>query len=451
MFALVDVNNMYVSCERVFRPALNGKPVVVLSNNDGACIARSNEAKDLGVRMAQPWFEVRHLERIAGLVALSANFELYGDMSSRMMSLAAEFAPRQEVYSIDECFLDFEGVPGERSAIGRELRRKVLQWTGLPTSVGFGATKTLAKLANHVAKTAERKPGSYPSELAHRLAQVCDFGALPAHELEVLMQATEVGAVWGIGRKTMARLNEGGIHTVRDLVRADAATLGRQFNVLIEKTILELRGTPCMELNDAPEANQQIMCSRSFGAPVTALPDLVEVVSRFTSQVARRLREQGSVAGAVQVFISTSPYRNGDRQHAPSATLPLPRPSGDTRVLISAAVRALRSIYRAGFNYAKAGVMLADLQTLTAGGGAQQATLDLFEPDAPLGSLQHDGAEHRDGLMSALDALNERFGRDAVAVASATRRAGPSAHASRQERRSPRCTTRLDEIATARA
>jgi DNA polymerase V len=450
MFALVDVNNMYVSCERVFRPSLNGKPVVVLSNNDGACIARSNEAKDLGVRMAQPWFEVRHLERTAGLVALSANFELYGDMSSRMMSLAAEYAPRQEIYSIDECFLDFEGVPGDRAAIGRDLRRKVLKWTGLPTSVGFGATKTLAKLANHVAKTADRKPGSYPRELASAVAQVCDFGQLPASQLEAVMQATEVGSVWGIGRKTTARLNEGGIHTVHDLVRADAQTLRRQFSVLIEKTILELRGTPCMDVNDAPEANQQIMCSRSFGAPVTELPDLVEVVSQFTSQVARRLREQGSVAGAVQVFISTSPYRKNDRQHAPSATLPLSRPTADTRALISAAVRALRSIYRAGFNYAKAGVMLVDLQAQAH--AQDQATLDLFEPDPEPDASLHSRAGQRTGLMSALDTLNERFGRHAIAVASATRRAtGPSAHASRQERRSPRYTTRLEEIASARA
>ena len=453
MFALVDVNNMYVSCERVFSPSLNGKPVVVLSNNDGACIARSNEAKDLGVRMAQPWFEVRHLERTAGLVALSANFELYGDMSSRMMSLAAEYAPRQEIYSIDECFLDFEGVPGDRAAIGRDLRRKVLRWIGLPTSVGFGATKTLAKLANHVAKTAERKPCSYPRELAHRLAQVCDFGQLPADQLDAVMQATEVGNVWGIGRKTTARLNEGGLHTVRDLVRADATTLRRQFSVLIEKTIFELRGTPCLDVNDAPEANQQIMCSRSFGAPVTELPDLVDVVSQFTSQVARRLREQGSVAGAVHVFISTSPYRladrHPDRQHAPSATLPLSQPSADTRVLISAAVRALRGIYRAGFNYAKAGVMLVDLQAQAQ--VQDQATLDLFEPDVEPEAPLRGRADQRTDLMSALDALNERFGRHAVAVASATRRAGPSAHASRQERRSPRYTTRLEEIARARA
>jgi len=439
VFALVDVNNMYVSCERVFRPALNGKPVVVLSNNDGACIARSNEAKDLGVRMAQPWFEVRHLERTAGLVALSANFELYGDMSSRMMSLAARYAPRQEIYSIDECFLDFDGVPGDLVAMGRELRRRVLAWTGLPTSVGFGATKTLAKLANHVAKTAERKPGSYPPELA----QVCSFADLSADQLEAVMQATEVGEVWGIGRKTTARLNEGGIRTVLDLVRGDATALGRQLSVVVEKTILELRGTACLGVNDAPPANQQIMCSRSFGAPVTDLPTLIEVVSQFTSQVARKLRDQGSVAGAVHVFIATSPYRRNDRLHAPSATLPLTAPSADTRVLISAAVRALRSVFRPGFNYAKAGVMLVDLLPQ----GQEHATLDLFDHDPEPGEARRDRSE----LMSALDALNQRFGRHAVSVASAARRAGPSAHASRQDRRSPRYTTRIDEIVTARA
>nr|WP_217283518.1 Y-family DNA polymerase [Aquabacterium terrae] len=430
---------MYVSCERVFRPSLNARPVVVLSNNDGACIARSNEAKELGVRMAQPWFEVRHLERTAGLIALSANFELYGDMSARMMALAAEFAPRQEIYSIDECFLDFDGVPGDLAAIGRALRSKVLQWTGLPTSVGFAPTKTLAKLANHVAKTAERKPGSYP----RALAQVCNFGELTAPQLEAVMRATEVGAVWGIGRKTTARLNEGGITTVLDLLRADASALRRQFSVVIEKTVRELRGTACMSVDDAPDANQQIMCSRSFGAPVTDLPTLIEVASQFTTQVARKLRDQRSVAGAVQVFIATSPYRQNDRQHAPSATLPLPRPSADTRVLIAAAVRALRSIHRPGFNYVKAGVMLVDLQPE----GQPDATPDLFGFDPPTDAPQRSAEK----LMTALDALNQRFGRDAVTVASAARHGGPSAHASRQERRSPRYTTRLDEIATARA
>lgn len=439
MFALVDVNNMYVSCERVFRPALNGRPVVVLSSNDGACIARSNEAKDLGVRMAQPWFEVRHLERDAGLIALSANFELYGDMSSRMMSLAAAYAPRQEIYSIDECFLDFDGVPGDLVAIGRDLRAKVLAWTGLPTSIGFGATKTLAKLANHVAKTADRKPGRYPP----RYAQVCNFVELSTAQLHAVLGATEVDAVWGIGRKTAPKLNEAGLRTVLDLLRADVPALRRQFGIGTEKTLRELSGTPCHDVDDAPQPNQQIMCSRSFGAPVTELPTLIEVVSQFATQVARKLREQGSLAGAAQVFITTSPYRRQDRQHAPSATLPLSQPTSDTRVLIDAVVRALRGIFRPGYNYVKAGVMLVDLQQAS----QEQAALDLFEPAQALEAPER----NRANLMSAMDALNQRFGRDAVTVACAARRPGPSAHASKQERRSPRYTTRLDEIAVARA
>ncbi len=439
MFALVDVNNMYVSCERVFRPALNGRPVVVLSSNDGACIARSNEAKDLGVRMAQPWFEVRHLEREAGLIALSANFELYGDMSSRMMTLAAEFAPRQEIYSIDECFLDFDGVPGDLAAIGRDLRAKVLLWTGLPTSVGFGATKTLAKLANHVAKMADRKPGRYPAQYA----QVCNFLELSTQQLGDVLGRTDVGDVWGIGRKTAPKLQALDIRSVLDLLQADLPTLRRQFGVVMEKTMLELRGTPCRAVDDAPTPNQQIICSRSFGAPVTDLPTLIEVVSQFATQVARKLREQGSAAGAVQVFITTSPYRRQDRQHSPSATLPLRPASSDTRVLVSAAVQALRGIFRPGFNYVKAGVMLVDLQQE----GREQQELGLFESDAVPAAPARPHAR----LMNAMDELNQRFGRGAVTVASAARRPGPSTHASKQERRSPRYTTRLDEIAMARA
>jgi DNA polymerase V len=441
VFALVDVNNMYVSCERVFQPSLIGRPVVVLSNNDGACIARSNEAKDLGVKMAQPWFEVRHLERTAGLMALSANFELYGDMSSRMMTLAAQYAPRQEIYSIDECFLDFEGVRADLVATGRDLRATVLQWTGLPTSVGIGPTKTLAKLANHVAKTADRKPGTYPP----CVAQVCHFGQMSRSELEHVMRSTEVGSVWGIGRKTAPRLNHEGIHSVLDLVHADVSALRRQFSVLLEKTVLELRGTSCLDVDDAPAPNQQIMCSRSFGEPATDLAALTEIVSGFASRVAEKLRSQQSVASAVRVFITTSPFRRKDAQHSPSVTLPLVRPTSDTRLLVSAAVRALEGIYRPGFNYVKAGVMLVDLSPQ----GEVQAELDLFamEGEPSIGDTTKTSAR----LMSAVDGLNQRFGLGAVAVASSVQQGQGTRHASRQEKRSPRYTTRLDEIAVVRA
>ena len=440
MFALVDVNNMYVSCERVFKPSLIGRPVVVLSNNDGACIARSNEAKDLGVKMAQPWFQVRHLEREAGLIALSANFELYGDMSSRMMTLVAQYAPRQEVYSIDECFLDFEGVPADLVGIGREMRAQVLQWTGLPTSVGFGPTKTLAKLANHVAKMADRKPGTYDA----RFAQVCDLGEVSAQVLRGVFRATEVGDVWGIGRRMTQRLNEGGIHTVFDLLNADLASLRRQFSVVLEKTVLELRGTRCMDVDHEPAAQQQMMCSRSFGSPVTELPELIEVVSQFASRVAEKARQQEAAAGAVHVFVTTSPFRKHDRQHGPSLTVPLLRPSADSRVILGTAVRSIQQMYRPGFNYAKAGVMLVDLQPQ----GLQQGELDLFgtSADAP-GAASTEPSR----LMGAVDSLNRRFGHGALTVASAQHQRRNHQHAGKQQRRSPRYTTRLEEVVTVRA
>jgi DNA polymerase V len=261
------------------------------------------------------------------------------------------------------------------------------------------------------------------------------------------MRATEVGAVWGVGRKTGARLNEAGIRSVLDLLQADVATLRRQFGVVLEKTILELRGTPCLQVDDAPAANQQIMCSRSFGQPVTDLASLQEAVSLFAARVTEKLRQQGSVARAVHVFFHTSPYRKHDRQHSPAATLPLVRPTADTRQVIAAALRAVESVFRPGFNYVKAGVMLTDLQPQ----GREQGELELFAEEAPSPQPQR----RRDSLMTAVDALNQRFGRDAVTVASATRpqgrAAGRSAHASRQERRSPRYTTRLDEVVTARA
>ena len=439
MLALVDVNNMYVSCERVFQPSLQARPVVVLSNNDGCAIARSNEAKALGIKMAQPWFQIRHLERSAGLIALSANFELYGDMSSRMMTVVAQYAPRQEVYSIDECFLDFDGVRGDLVAIGRHMRATVLQWTGLPTSVGLGPTKTLAKLANHVAKAADRKLGSY----APQLAQVCNLGAMSRRELDDVMRATDVGDVWGIGGKTSARLNEGGIRTVLDLVHADAATLRKQFSVVLEKTLLELRGTSCLDVDDAPAANKQIMCSRTFGDPVTRLAELVEVASQFASRVAEKARHQHSVAGAVHVFITTSPFRKHDRQHSPSITWPLVRPTADTRLVVRAAVLAVEAMFQPGFNYVKAGVMLVDLQSE----GLHQGELDLQG-----GASDPEAASPRDRsrLMGAVDALNRRFGRGCVGVASANRTANRDGYVARQQRRSPRYTTRLEEIPAAR-
>ena len=254
MYGLVDGNNFYVSCERVFRPSLIGKPVIVLSNNDGCAVSRSNEAKALGVKMGQPWFQCRDLEKTDGLIALSSNYALYGDMSNRMMTIAAEYAPRQEIYSIDESFLDFSGVLDDLVAIGRRLRAKVLRHTGLPTCAGFGPTKTLAKLANHVAKTAERKPGSYPAAYA----QVLNLGALTPLELQTVFETTAVDEVWGIGRRISAKLGSSGIESVADLLKADVHTLRRQFSVVLERTVMELHGVRTIELDDvaAPRASR---------------------------------------------------------------------------------------------------------------------------------------------------------------------------------------------------
>ena len=434
MLALVDANNMYVSCERVFAPRLRGRPVVVLSSNDGACIARSNEAKDLGVKMAQPWFEVRHLQR-QGLLAVSANFELYGDMSQRMMAVEARYAPRQKVYSIDESFLDFEGVSGDLLAIGRDMRAAIWREVGLPSCVGFGPTKTLAKLANHVAKMAERKPGSYPAHLA----QVCSFGAMSPEDLAALLDATPVGDVWGIGRRISGQLIASGIHTAGDLRRSDTATLRKQFNVTVEKTVLELRGTACLTVDDVVAPRQQILVSRSFGTPIHQLDGLIEAASEFAARAAEKLREQGSAAGSLSVFFATSPYRVNDRQHSASLTMPLVRPTADSRVLITAATEAVRQAWRPGVNYAKAGVILSDLQNA----GAHQGELDLFSACEP--------APVRDQpkLMAAMDALNRRFGRDAVRIGSQTLASSGQATRSwavKQERRTPRCTTRWDEM-----
>ena len=444
MYALVDGNNFYVSCERVFAPRLAGRPVVVLSSNDGACIARSNEAKDLGVKMAEPWFKVRHLEKTAGLIAVSANHELYSDMSARMMAVEARYAPRQEVYSVDESFLDFDGLRDDLTVTGRAMRAAILKETGLPTSVGFGATKTLAKLANHIGKTADRKPGTYPAHLA----QVCDFARLGPHELDALFAATEVGCVWGVGRRTTEKLKAGGIRTVLDLVRADAAALRAQFSVTLEKTLLELRGTSCMEVDDAPPPRQQILVSRSFGAPLMQVDGILEAVGEFVSRAAERLRLQGSVAGAVGIFFMTSPFRASDRQHAVNVTLPLIRPTGDSAVLVSAAAVAVRQHFRAGFRYAKAGAVLSDLRPA----GQEQGELDLFSSAEPETAAPVDDTRAR--LMSAMDTLNHRFGRDSIRLgttAAASNGAEVPVWATKQERRSPRFTTRWDEMPVVRA
>lgn len=432
MYALVDGNNFYVSCERVFRPSLQHCPVVVLSNNDGCAIARSNEAKALGIAMGAPWFKIKHLVESDGLVALSANFALYGDLSDRMMSLAAGLGPRQEVYSIDESFIDMRGVRGNLVERSHQIRARILQWVGIPCGIGLGATKTLAKLANHIAKTAERKPGSYPDQLA----QVCNLAALMPAELEAVLAATAVNEVWGMGRRISKQLGEGGITTALDLARLDPAMVRSRWSVVLERTVRELQGTACIDLEHAPQPKQEIACTRSFGHPVTGLEDLSEAVTEFASRAAVKLRQQHSLVGQVLCFIRTSPFRP-EAQYSRSMVVPLRRPSADTREIVGAALAGLRAIYRPGFKLAKAGVMLLDLQS----DAIVQGELALEEDDAPTRSL----------LMNTLDDLNLRYGRGTVLMASAGLAGERRVWSMKQERRTPGYTTCWDDLAVARA
>ena len=432
MYALVDGNNFYVSCERVFRPSLNGCPVIVLSNNDGCAIARSNEAKALGIAMGAPWFKIKHMAESDGLVALSANFALYGDLSDRMMSLAAGLGPKQEIYSIDESFIDLTGVRGDLVERSHKIRQRILQWVGIPCGIGIGSTKTLAKLANHVAKTAERKPGSYPEPLA----QVCNLAVLTPTELEAVFAATTVNEVWGVGRQISKALVEGGVKTVLDLVRLNPAMVKRRWSVVLERTVRELQGTPCVELEHEPQAKQEIACTRSFGHPVTKQSDLAEAITEFASRAAQKLRKQNSLAGQVLCFIRTSPFRQ-DAQYSRSITVPLRRPSADTAVIVAAALAGLNAIYRQRFKMAKAGVMLLELQPDT----VQQQEL----------ALEDDNVVDRGRLMSALDDLNLRYGRGTVLMASAGLAGNRRAWSMKQERRTPGYTTCLADIAVARA
>ena len=430
MFALIDGNNFYVSCERVFRPSLNGRPVVVLSNNDGCAIARSNEAKALGIRMGAPWFQIRHLAHEQGLVALSANFALYGDMSERMMSVAAGLGPEQEIYSIDESFIGLHGVRGDLTLRGHRVRERILRWVGIPCGIGIGATKTLAKLANHVAKQAERKPGSYPAHLA----RVCNLSDLSTEQRDAILAATPVGEVWGVGPRLAKQLGQAGVETALALTRMDPAMVRRRWSVVLERTVRELQGIACLSIEQVGMPRKEIACTRSFGQPVLALSDLREAVTEFASRAAEKLRRQSSTTSAVLSFIRTSPFR-AEPQYGASATTPLASPSADTTRIVDAALCGLQRVYRPSFHYAKAGVML----------------LDLHSDAISQGELELSGQPGRGGVMRVLDEINHRYGRGTLSVASAGLAGGERIWAMRQQRRTPQYTTCWEDLAIVHA
>ena len=431
MLALLDGNDFFVSCERSVRPSLCGRPVAVLGSNDGCVVARSNEARDLGIKMGQPWFQIRHLEDEAGLVALSANFELIGEVSTRMMSLASGLGPDVHIASVDECFVEVGGVRNI-TARSHAVRERIMQWVGIPCCIGLAPSPTLAKLANHVAKSAERKPGSYPPELA----RVCNFTELSPADLDAIFSTTEVGEVWGIGRRLGKQLNEAGIMTVKAFLGLSPALVRARWGVVLERTLRELQGQRCVALDDVAAARQQIACTRSFGSPIKDLQTLIQAVSEFTAKAAEKLRRQSSYAGQVLVFAHTSPFRPGPRFSESSVT-PLLRPTADTALLVPAAVAGAKRIFRPGFDLTKAGIMLLDLSPSSAYQG------ELLLDDS--------GAIDRSKLMGTVDKLNERYGKGAVHVASTGQSGRPRNWIMRQDRRTPCATTRLSDIPVARA
>jgi DNA polymerase V len=418
MFALVDCNNFYVSCERVFNPALNGRPVVVLSNNDGCFIARSNEAKALGLPMGGPAFRYRELLRKHRVAIYSANFPLYGDMSSRVMATLGDLAPGMEIYSIDEAFLDLSGFGRiGLMAHARTIRQAVRRGTGIPVSIGIAHTKTLAKLANRMAKKNPLFEGVclLEDETSARKA----------------MASMGVEHVWGIGGRHTALLNRNGITTALDLADASAPWVRKHLHITGARVQAELNGNSCLPLDLVRPRKQSICTSRSFGTAITDKAGLEEAVAHYATKCALKLRGEGGVAGLMTVFACTSPFEEPPDRYWGTRTVALPSPTQDTLSIVRAAESVLGDIFRSGFRYKKAGVILAEIAPQT--DAVRPLSLFAEEEAAPSSSSR---------LMLALDAVNSRYGQGTLRVASDA----PSAWKQRQERLSPHYTTNWDEI-----
>ena len=388
MFALVDCNNFYASCERVFQPALEGRPIVVLSNNDGCVVARSAEAKALGIPMGKPWFKVAPAVRGAGVVVFSSNYALYGEFSRRVMQTLTQFSPRLEVYSIDECFLDVGGHRGDLTALGQAIARTVRRWTGIPVSVGIAPTKTLAKVANRLAKKGQAGQGP-----------VCHWGEVAAPREALAALAVE--DIWGIAARWGARLRQAGVATALALAEADPSWLRRLGGVVLERIGRELAGCSCLPLELVPPAKKQIMVSRSFGERLSLLTDLQGAVAAFAARAGVKLRRERLRAQAVTVFVQTSPFADAEPWYANGVTLVLERPTQDSGRLVQCAQEGLTRIFRPGLRYQKAGVLLMDLTPA----GAEQGLLFASQtPDSP--------ATMR--LMTCVDTLNREPARRVV-------------------------------------
>ncbi len=346
MFGLVDCNNFYASCERLFRPELEGKPIVVLSNNDGCVIARSNEAKALGIPMGAPEFKYRQQMKAQGVHVFSSNFPLYGDLSARVMSVLDKLSPDLEIYSIDEAFADMSGFNHfDLYQHGLSVRETVYKWTGIPVSIGFARTKTLSKIANRVAKKSPRAQGVFILDGQDKIKNI--------------LSKVEVGNVWGVGRKYTESLNNSGITTALDLANADQQWIRRKYSVVLQRTVSELNGYSCISVEDLPE-KKQLLVSRSFRDRMTNYNQLRSLISGYISRACEKLRKQGSVAKSISVFIRTSPFTEGPG-YSNSSTVSLNQYSADTSVFIKMSGYVLDRIYKKGYEYQKAGIMIFDI------------------------------------------------------------------------------------------
>ena len=419
IFALLDCNNFYASCERLFRPELSNKPVVVLSNNDGCIIARSNEAKKLGLGMGVPYFKYESLIRRHGVTVFSSNYALYGDISQRVMDTLMQLEPEVEVYSIDEAFISLpRGRHVDLNGYAHALKATIYKYTGMPVSIGLGPTKTLAKIASRFAKKDPAAQGV--------------FNITDHQNLDRLLAGVDIRDVWGIGRRHGARLENQGVRTALQLKNCSDAWLKKTLTITGLRTAMELRSIPCIGLEETPPAKKSIATSRSFGTPVGSLTDLQEAVATYTTQAALKLRNARLLTGVLHVFLRTNSFKKEQPQYYASKTLILPVPTSHTPLLIGAAVGLLKAIYRPGYLYQKAGVLLTGLTSE----GYQQ--MNLFSPPDPQDS----------SLMQAMDKINSRWGRDTIHSAAA---GFERTWHHRQLRKSPAYTTRWSELPTVKA
>jgi DNA polymerase V len=412
IYGLVDCNNFYVSCERVFNPKLEGRPVIILSSNDGCAIARSNEAKECGVMMAQPLYQFTDIVKKHDIQVLSGNFHLYTDMSNRVMQVLADMAPVTQQYSIDECFLDITGVTDDLDEFGQTVRAKVKQWTGIPVGVGIAETKTLAKAANRIAKVSKKSDG------------VLNLVGSPWREKALEM--TEVGEVWGVGKQFAKKLHRNGVKTALDLIKQPDGWIRKEMSVGGLKTVRELRGEDCIGFESIPKPKQTTLVSRSFGQTVTEINDLINAVTVFATTAATDIRKSGLVSSAVSVTIETNRFSN-EPQYAPSRSVELTPATNNTKHIVRAAIQGVKDAYREGYKFKRAGVMLLDLVD------ADHAPQSLFDTHNP----------KDDKLIEAFDQIIRQQGPGTISFGTAGQ---VSKWHSASAFRSPRYTTQWLDI-----